>query len=632
MPTIGKCLWCRYPAAIACAFFALGALAGENTEPLLQLLVEAKQLQLANSTQWLALGHYHRNLSGKLRSHVQQRDFFLSDRGATDPGSELQATLAALFTDDSKRLAIQCHYIARYRWLKTKLDISTQLLPISRCSAYRKWRQRINPATATLVFPAAYLNAPSSMFGHTLLRLDPPLQANASPLLSYAVNFAADVPDGTNGVAYLYQGLAGGFIGRFFIVPYHDRLRKYQRMENRDIWEYNLNLRAQEINRMVDHIWELRNIGFDYHFLNYNCSYRLLELLDVARPGSRLADHFTIHAIPVDTVRLVDQDGFVENRVYRPSAAKRLRYMLSSLTTSQMELVETLAHEGIDPDAARIRTLSLREQQRVISGAYRYLQYRMIADRHSDQQSTAISYQLIKRLGALPFGDTFADPPSPVPPDKGHRSARLSAAIGRQGDTYIQIGYRPAYHDLTDNLPGFDEGAEIVFLNTDFRIKKDQLSLQQFDLLRIRSFTPRDTFSRPFSWQLDIALERDPAAPEHNMTGWIGGGRGVSYSSPGAGLVYSLATARLEYNRNLEQNADTAPGLTIGMLRRSGTGSTQINLDAVRFLNSTYTRYTLTADQNIRLDRNNALRFRAQCGRANGDSRCDLQLSLLLYL
>lgn len=594
--------------------------------------MQAKQQQLANSPEWLALGHYHRNLHGKLHSHIQQRNFFISDSGAINPGNELEATLTALFDKDSKRLITRCRYIARYQWLKTKLDITRQLLPISRCAAYQKWRRRINPATATLVFPAAYLNAPSSMFGHTLLRLDPPQQTNASPLLSYAVNFAADVPDNTNGIAYLYQGLAGGFTGRFFIVPYHDRLRKYQRMENRDIWEYNLNLQVQEIDLMVDHIWELRNIGFDYHFLNYNCSYRLLELLDVARPGMRLADHFMTHAIPIDTVRLVKQNGFVENRVYRPSAVKRLHYKLSGLTTPQMRLVEALAHGEIDPDAAEIRTFSEQQQQHMISGAYRYLQYRTLADRHSSKQSTAISYRLIKRLGALSFSGTFSEPPSPVAPDEGHRSARLNTAIGYQDGSYIQAGYRPAYHDLTDNLPGFDEGAEIVFLNTNFRIRKDQLSLQQLDLLRIRSFTPRDTFFNPFSWQLDIALERDPSTPEHNMTGLIGGGRGVSYSPSWTDLVYGLVTARLEYNRVLEQNVDAAPGLSIGMFRHSDTGSTQLNLDAVRFLNSTHTRYTLTADQNIRLDRNDALRFRARCGRANGDSRCDLQLSLLFYL
>ena len=43
---------------------------------------------------------------------------------------------------------------------------------------------------------------------------------------------------------------------------------------------------------MLQHIWELRDIVFDYYFFDENCSMRLLELLDVARPGHALAGMF----------------------------------------------------------------------------------------------------------------------------------------------------------------------------------------------------------------------------------------------------------------------------------------------------------------------------------------------------
>ena len=61
-------------------------------------------------------------------------------------------------------------------------------------------------------------------------------------------------------------------------------------LENRDVWEYELNLEPHEIERLLAHTWELGFTRFDYYFFDENCSYHLLSLLDVARPGVELTD------------------------------------------------------------------------------------------------------------------------------------------------------------------------------------------------------------------------------------------------------------------------------------------------------------------------------------------------------
>lgn len=54
-----------------------------------------------------------------------------------------------------------------------------------------------------LVFPAAYLNSPSSMFGHTLLRIDQAdVTSNNTALLSYALNFGAYIEGMDNSILY----------------------------------------------------------------------------------------------------------------------------------------------------------------------------------------------------------------------------------------------------------------------------------------------------------------------------------------------------------------------------------------------------------------------------------------------
>ena len=46
------------------------------------------------------------------------------------------------------------------------------------------------------------------------------------------------------------------------------------------------------------HTWELGPTRFNYFFIDENCSYHLLALLDAARPGWGLAERFTWWAIP----------------------------------------------------------------------------------------------------------------------------------------------------------------------------------------------------------------------------------------------------------------------------------------------------------------------------------------------
>lgn len=54
---------------------------------------------------------------------------------------------------------------------------------------------------------------------------------------------------------------------------------------------------------MIAHAWEIRDRNFDYYFFDENCAYRLLALIDIARPGTDLLGEVSTHAIPSDTVR-----------------------------------------------------------------------------------------------------------------------------------------------------------------------------------------------------------------------------------------------------------------------------------------------------------------------------------------
>ena len=129
----------------------------------------------------------------------------LASNGSSQPEAELAATLVALYApSELGNQHAQCVFPARSRWLQTQLKL--QDLPKPSCSEFNTWYQDIAPHSAVLIYPAAYLNSPSSMFGHTLLRIDTPDQNEDTRLLAYAVNYAAQT-NTSNGLEFAYKGL-----------------------------------------------------------------------------------------------------------------------------------------------------------------------------------------------------------------------------------------------------------------------------------------------------------------------------------------------------------------------------------------------------------------------------------------
>src|SRR5690606_27193502 len=161
------------------------------------------------------------------------------------------------------------------------------------------------------------------------LRLD--RDGTDSVWMSWAVNFGAMVDASDNSIFYIYRGLAGGYPGYFSIVPYVTKIQDYAHLENRDMWEYPLTLDTDEMNWLVEHLWELKDTRFEYYFFDENCSFRLLELMEVARPGTGLLDDFRFAEVPVNTVRNMHAAGLVEGRVYRPSKAVELNHLADQL-------------------------------------------------------------------------------------------------------------------------------------------------------------------------------------------------------------------------------------------------------------------------------------------------------------
>ena len=565
---------------------------------------------LAQDPFWISLGHYQRGNFGGWSSYVDDDAFFFAADGASNPQAELRATVKALYQDPALGDAHpQCRFPARTRWLKAQLNLTD--LPTPACSDYQAWLKDVNPHSTVLVFPAAYLNSPSSMFGHTLLRIDQPdIDSHNTALLSYALNFGAFIEGDDNSIMYAWRGLMGGYPGLFALVPYRDKLSEYSRLENRDLWEYRLNLTPEETARMVEHVWELKQIRFDYFFFDENCSYRLLELLEIARPGITLTDQFPLTAIPTDTVRAVKDAGLVQSIDYRPSRERELLARGNQLTAAEQRWAVRLSEDSALLTDAQY--LALPEQRRALiqDAAFRLVRYHALGAER--EQYAQRSFDLLSAINRN-------RPPSveverPDLPEEGHESRTWQLAGGSRDDrAFAEYGLRMAYHDLNDNLSGFPLGAQIEIFQLKLRqYEGNHWQLQRLDLANIRSLTPRNILLKPWSWQVGGGLERvlgkDGDTP---LVGHISGGAGGTWQLTENLIGFALGTARVEYNEDFAAVLSPAAGFNSGVLWRNALGNLTAEASADYFHNGEIRR-KLSLNQQWEASRNLGIRLVAQ--------------------
>lgn len=571
----------RLPAGFALILLIASAtapLAAETPDVayLAELVRRSANAHLSEERYWHLLLHYRPDVLGGSTSEADDPGFFLAPGGKTDPKAELEATLARFFSDElvgRSRQSSQCAFIARYHWLKSQLAFDDRRLPPQSCDRFNSWFAEMNPDSISLIFPAAFMNNPSSMFGHTLLRIDQKGQTEQTRILAYTINFAADVTTDSN-IAFAVLGMTGGFKGYFSSMPYYMKVREYRDFENRDIWEYRLNLTAPQIEGMLMHAWELGNTYFDYFFFKENCSYHLLSLLEVANPELRLTDRFIFWTIPADTVRLVTQQpGLVGEVAYRPSRSTQVRRKHAALSEDERHW---LGRMEADPSAAHseaFAALAPERQAVVLDLASDYLLYRSVTD-----EANKASYRdrnravLSTRSGLKVKPDEMKVTPFAAQPELGHKTSRAGLGFGwREDDIFQELNLRAGYHDLLDPEVGYTPDAQIEILALGLRHyeRRNQTRLERLILANILSLSPMDALFKSPSWKISAGREtvrRSDCRYCGSLN--VNGGLGAAVETRVLRREVYFAFAELDanYSHAFEQNHRVGAGGSVGML------------------------------------------------------------------
>ena len=588
-----------------------------------ELLDQAAAANLAARREWRALLHYRAAGDGaRVVSDASDPRFFLAPTGQTDPDAELAATLRAFFSDalvGGDPQPAQCAFVARYRWLDSVLQFDERRLPPQDCDRFEYWLRELNAESATLVFASAYLNNPASLFGHTLLRLDRRDQTEQTRLLAYALHYAAD--DSTSrGLKYLMDGMTGGFKGRFDIQPYHRLVRTYSDLESRDLWEYRLHLEEAQLQRLLEHVWELRGIDFDYYFFKENCAWQLLTLLEVADPSLRLSDEFTLWTLPADTIRLLGrQPGRIVDATARPALGTTIHRRYQALTIQERRLMRRLRDDPAVTSTPEFLRLAPERQALLLDIALDQRRYRRAGQAGNDGESPtdATAHHLLMARNQLAVAATpVTIEPFATRPETGHASRRIGVGLGRRdGTTFGELNARASYHDLLEPDAGYTPDAQIELLSIAVRAYSgDRLALDRLTLLDITSLPPVDALAPRPAWRIHAGWEPHPRPDCRDCTAFnLGGGLGLAAEThwPWRTLWFGLAGVEFDYGDVFTGDYRAGPAATVGALLQPAASwkvlASVHGLDA-RF-GETGTALRWRIGQHLALSRNLALRM-----------------------
>lgn len=480
--------------------------------------------------QWLRLVDYRETLFG-YDSEADDQSFFASPEGKYDPEKELLALIKSVEVQDvNPQKNSFCRFPARIRWLKKYMKVPA---PIVECKDHQAFVNRLSAKSVSVVFSSYYLNNPGSSFGHTFIRLgkqtysERNADTSATELLDTGINYGALTGD-ANPVWFALGGLAGFFSGNYNAIPYYYKVREYNDFETRDLWSYQLDLNQDEIDLIVDHIWELGHTRFDYYFLTENCSYHVLSILEAARPSLNLHSHLPrLYTIPSETLKALEAEKIVKKITFRPSASTQFYHQLNLLSKDEKKEVNDLVLKKIQASETDPQKKALIYDTAISLVDYKYAKDIL----KGKDEAQAIKRPLLVARSKIPVRSPELDYSDKLksPPHLGHGQKRLMVTgVNHEGKNFADFEWRFAFHDYLDSGIGYPPATKMEIVKAIYRTDGSNHQLRDFSFLDVTTLGRWDTFNKVSSWKAKLGQWQSRRDQQDLSTQGVQVGYGIS--------------------------------------------------------------------------------------------------------
>lgn len=509
----------------------------------------ADLLSISKDAAWQRLLYYDLE---KGRSDVISADYFLSPEGRSDPLKELKATLDSYskpFPADADQHA-RCRFPARYLWLSERIHLANYQVIHPQCVSLKKSQEKLQLDSISLMFVTGYLGNPASSFGHSFIKLDTRNSYGDNSLFDLTISYGADVPENENVFLYIYRGLFGEYKAKISDKYFYSEDLVFSSTEFRDIWEYKLNLKDQQLLFFQLHMWEILGQQFQYYFLHRNCGYELSRILEVVIDGD-LVKSADVYFLPIETFfslsEIPPENTMFSDVIYHPSEQKVVYEHYQRLSDSEKQYVlEIMEQDKVN--ISILDTLEDGEQIEIIDFLLTYHKYLLTRDPDNEIFEKSKKALLVQRFNLPPRAAPEIEIEQFTPPVDSDKPGMFFAGYNYldNQDDFFTFGYSPyAAQSLGRNNMN---GNELIIMNAEIGVSEKAIFLDRFDLIRIKSFDryhlPLEN-TLPLSWQLEAAVENINYENYDEFLGYFRGGIGKTWLQNRSVLGYVMVNGGL---------------------------------------------------------------------------------------
>ena len=471
---------------------------------------------LANHPQWQHLLFYK---NGK--AEVISPDFYLTNpkprsKRNFDPYAELIATIEQIHDD-----SVVCKYPARYLWLNEHLP---QLnVNLKNCSQLPDPNQAIS-----LILISNYLKNPASSFGHVLVKTNTSTgesdglvndvrALSSEDLLNNSYNFGARIPANENGAMYAIKGLFGLYDAGFAETEFFKQDAVYSKNEQRDMWEYVLNLGAFDTQLLNYHLYEAKSARFDYYFIKQNCGYRsgeILELISDVKTTERIGPWYAPDYVFDQLLEYENEaESLVASVRYLPSEQTQLREKFVQLSKPIQKTINSVIRTE---DITSLINLNVEDRALALDFLILHRAYKISQDNTPKQR--AFKSELLSQRFALPASNGLAQlsVPNKISPALSNKTTQTKVVVS---DDMAEVGLSLFVKDPLNAYTDIDRRFEAVQASIGYNIDEHQWALTDFvflDMQQIEDLRQPLSGEPKLSWQLKTCARTDGFTGNHH--------------------------------------------------------------------------------------------------------------------
>lgn len=342
-----------------------------------------------------------------------------------------------------------------------------------------------------IVFAGPYPSSPSSSFGHIFLLLEP--QETKPFFLWHAIDFSANV-DSVGSFEFFVKGFFGGLLGAYRIIPFYERFRDYNLLENRALWLFPLDFNNTEKNRFLYNIYTLQNKDYEYLFSNKNCASKIdlvltESILDPTEKKPNNSLIFFPHSL------LNNWKNRVGDLIYIESMKNVIEESYNDFSINNLN------------DSLNINNLSNTEAALLLNSLeWKYLQ----KAEHLQQEEKDILNKL-RVIVSSSKTETITNFTKFEKDFYLHPSNLIGGGINflsNSSPEYL-VNYRFGLHEFYENTSVYPQNDYLSLLKIEIGIKKNKMILNELFLFNQLSLQPISKLSSYMSWRICFGVVRN---------------------------------------------------------------------------------------------------------------------------